>query len=633
MSGLDIFGAIGVSVQLTKVASSCLSTVLEIRRIPDLTREQNDAQFNLLVQAFRYEQWCSAIHQAGKSNSSSSQSQSPAAIFTGMKSLQVLLLDDQMAGALTRSLKDMNDRFASVRVSLEKYGPKSEAESTPVTGGQDYLEPPKSSFFRRVRFGSKATPSPTPTSRPPSVLSRSMWVVSERASVDKDLAQIEKTNKLLLHLLDPILQAHVERQTDLAILSRTGREVLAGKETRRDLQSMARIKQWQKQAANETASNEDDGANSIRSSVSGVSAYQDQYTGRVQTFQIADFERGSLPQSEYRTVTMLNGRRVVVEWKYYSSERTIRVDQILRLGRLGDLLNKNRLHAQFMTMRCHGLVDDAENSRIGIAFSEEESEQVAQVSTQRLRTLQEVVEKETMPLPLGQRFELARKLAAAVHHLHSVDWLHKSIRSDNVVCFWESVPPTRVPKPNPASIPEEDGANAATAPSAEVTEVRPRRVVPFYLVGWDLSRPDHPSELTETLSISTSDFKKKERNIEMYSHPRLHVQSGQAKRTRHRAEFDIYSLGLVLLEIGLWRPLDDFRQRCKDDAEFRAKIAGEYCDRLRPKVGDIYCRAVRRCLRNDFGVIDQPEHDDGQELLLQVAFERLVVSELERCRA
>ncbi len=64
-------------------------------------------------------------------------------------------------------------------------------------------------------------------------------------------------------------------------------------------------------------------------------------------------------------------------------------------------------------------------------------------------------------------------------------------------------------------------------------------------------------------------------------------------------------MGLVLLEIGLWRSIDTICVRCRDDNQFRFRVCSEYCDRLLSTMGVVYWRVVQRCLSNDFGLAGQ----------------------------
>lgn len=91
---------------------------------------------------------------------------------------------------------------------------------------------------------------------------------------------------------------------------------------------------------------------------------------------------------------------------------------------------------------------------------------------------------------------------------------------------------------------------------------------------------------------------------------------------RFRTEFDYYSLGVVLLEIGLWTPLE----------ELVTKGIGSYPPRLQkdlwlngfvpalgPPMGEVYQKAVKSCLSCDDAIA--------------ASFEIAVVNELGRCFA
>lgn len=76
-------------------------------------------------------------------------------------------------------------------------------------------------------------------------------------------------------------------------------------------------------------------------------------------------------------------------------------------------------------------------------------------------------------------------------------------------------------------------------------KVAPNPLPSLYLLGWDLSRPDHPSELSESISISTLGFLNRKEMIQMYTHPEAMASSSlSTKRARYKPQFDIYSLGV-----------------------------------------------------------------------------------------
>jgi hypothetical protein len=67
-------------------------------------------------------------------------------------------------------------------------------------------------------------------------------------------------------------------------------------------------------------------------------------------------------------------------------------------------------------------------------------------------------------------------------------------------------------------------------------------------------------------------------------------------------EYDYYSLGLVLLEIGLWCPLQLWSRKHKtlSPHEFRRLLLTKYVPRLASSVGEAYRDLVRACLDGTF---------------------------------
>lgn len=103
---------------------------------------------------------------------------------------------------------------------------------------------------------------------------------------------------------------------------------------------------------------------------------------------------------------------------------------------------------------------------------------------------------------------------------------------------------------------------------------------------------------------------------------------------------DYYALGLILVEIAVWRSLKSIlgkhqnlqKEQCKEsdirevgriilDENSRDNHLGDIAFRM----GDIYCDAVERCLKGDF--IGQRENPDAQTS----AFSHHVVSRLGEC--
>jgi serine/threonine protein kinase len=127
-------------------------------------------------------------------------------------------------------------------------------------------------------------------------------------------------------------------------------------------------------------------------------------------------------------------------------------------------------------------------------------------------SLREILSSQPMP-SLSLRISLCFQLAECLSNFHAVDWLHKGLRSQNTLFFGPDVGSVDLQKP--------------------------------YLTGLELSRPDARPELT--------DVAKPNPEADLYRHPL--VQGGE-NADAYRKSFDLYSLGIILLEVGCWSPIE-----------------------------------------------------------------------------
>ncbi|KAK4185543.1 prion-inhibition and propagation-domain-containing protein [Podospora australis] len=227
---------------------------------------------------------------------------------------------------------------------------------------------------------------------------------------------------------------------------------------------------------------------------------------------------------------------------------------------------------------------------------------------------------------LSQRISLASKLCFTVLNLHAVNWLHKGILSENVVFHFNEDPTT-------------DGhAGLKYDPSLPL------------LSGFEFSRPVG----TQTTARDTDIV------WDLYRWPTIQRQRPTERNSRKT--YDLYSLGLLLLEIAHWERLHVLmslgRHAKPGDAEEKVALPNVPLDEsksvrdwllgtkkgapfetnplkeLRNIVGDRYAAAVERCLwahgEKGFGVGENDEQsDDGTVgILLQQAFTERVVEEL-----
>lgn len=174
---------------------------------------------------------------------------------------------------------------------------------------------------------------------------------------------------------------------------------------------------------------------------------------------------------------------------------------------------------------------------------------------------------------LENRFRLAYNLVLSVLNLRSQNLVHGNINSHNILVF----PDVKFSK---------DGFSANPYPDF---------VYPYLTSLAQFDNSDGKLA-AETLSLS------------IYRHPDDHRNISD----RSAWSFDLYSLGLVLLEIGLWAPLSSFWKTKYDAAVFTSRIEKFYVKKLGAKCGNAYLKAVQLCLdAPNFHVSTSPMCDLG----------------------
>ncbi|KAI1127757.1 kinase-like protein [Nemania abortiva] len=170
-------------------------------------------------------------------------------------------------------------------------------------------------------------------------------------------------------------------------------------------------------------------------------------------------------------------------------------------------------------------------------------------------------DSEHLPL-LGNKFQLAFALADFFKEFHTIGWLHESFNPHNVLFF----------------SPSNDNNTRKLVIDDELR--RP------YVVGLHKSRPDGSFWQTDGPGLSDDE------SLQDYQHP------DYGSTGRYRQVFDYYSLGVVLLEIGLWRPLSSWKSkfRALSLVEIRQELVNICRGRLGVKMGAAYRNAVLRCL-------------------------------------
>jgi len=204
-----------------------------------------------------------------------------------------------------------------------------------------------------------------------------------------------------------------------------------------------------------------------------------------------------------------------------------------------------------------------------------------------------------LPPALGDKFRLAYALASFLTEFHGTGWLHENFHSNNVVYFGGTIP----------------GEEMAPAPAG--TAGGRARIYEPYVVGLNKSRPGGDAWHTQGPSADP-DFLD-------YRHP-AYERTG-----RFRVGYDYYSLGMMLLEIGLWSPLSAISKRypTKSPEELRDLIVQKYVVRLQYLMGAKYQDVVRLLLTDGLDPEPQREPVAESEDRVFLAFVELVVEPLE----
>lgn len=221
--------------------------------------------------------------------------------------------------------------------------------------------------------------------------------------------------------------------------------------------------------------------------------------------------------------------------------------------------------------------DEPPEARIGLVFRKPSSINTSPVSLIQLFS--------NYPKPrITDRIKLAHALSNCLLYLHSVNWLHKGLRSHNVVFF---------------PVTSEDD--------------RPQMVIwdQVYLSGFDFARPARKDETTEVPGDG------EEHN--MYRHPSTQ-NIGFGPRESYRKSFDIYSFGVVLVELCFWKSITEIVTVISERPSKKAKnvqgilMSEDMLSKIGAEMGEIVEEVVKKCIvgGNELGIEDG-EDEMGDE--------------------
>ncbi|KAK7962778.1 uncharacterized protein PG986_003603 [Apiospora aurea] len=297
------------------------------------------------------------------------------------------------------------------------------------------------------------------------------------------------------------------------------------------------------------------------------------------------------------------GQSVWVEWRYYEPHVEQCDDEDdediqdsrepppfvhSRIARMADLLRGKDKPPEFCVPDCVGYVLDTQGCRLGLVYKP---------ITPALGFIQPPVSlldlfSERKKPSLTTRIQMGRLLASSIWYLHATQWLHKGLRSQNVV--FET------------PVDFKSGLNSGT----------PRLV----LCGFDYSRPAAIDETTESPVGNLWH--------ELYRHP--------------NAQFDFPVKAAGDSASWMWRPVhallgidtesSDPGSRLKASMVKTVRsrlLAQDSLEELEAQTGSLYAGCVKSCLSGDFTEEDNGSGEYGNESRLVAEFWENVLQKLE----
>ncbi|KAJ4391884.1 hypothetical protein N0V93_005504 [Gnomoniopsis smithogilvyi] len=314
-------------------------------------------------------------------------------------------------------------------------------------------------------------------------------------------------------------------------------------------------------------------------------------------------------------------KRCWVEWKDYEAQRSGDANPakeviVERTRKLAALLHHSPKPDAFRTPHCLGFFDKAPPSLKPEARNsggEEEEDEEDDISNYRLGLVFERPDDVHLSLPpislhellrtvrkprVTERIMLAHAVAHCLLYLHAVNWLHKGLRSHNIIFF-------------------------RTA-SGHVAYDKP------YVSGFDFSRPAK-DEMTQIPDDIEND---------LYRHPRAQSSTYAEERERFKRSFDIYSLGVMFVELAYWKTVDHIldinlhavrRSRRTALSVRNQLLEPQIIEEIGASMGEKFEDATRRCVAGGehLGLTDGcDETSDSVAAKLSMAFYEDVVQQL-----
>ncbi|KAI0198129.1 hypothetical protein F4808DRAFT_463157 [Astrocystis sublimbata] len=311
--------------------------------------------------------------------------------------------------------------------------------------------------------------------------------------------------------------------------------------------------------------------------------------GLVENFRMRQMiSQSELPRTvEYHASLYIddteNGGAIVEDKKYGPYVNPAELPNLkTRVTLLADLLRTPKSNG-FRALKCLQWEHRPLENKFVLYFEVPSGYEIGDNSYQNLHSVIRKAKSITRP-SMDDRMAIALGISMAIQKWHSVGWVHQGVNSHNILLF-------------------------KSKSTGQLDYLHP------FLQGFEYSRPDHaPSIVSPMDDIESS----------VYFHP---SRQG-TMRQGHRKIHDLYSLGVVLLEIGLWQTASSMLDRSKkyQCSEIQKLLQRSCSERLAHYAGVSYQSAVATCLSSTFGI----DADNEKGSRLARAFELKVINMIQR---
>ncbi|MCJ1470023.1 hypothetical protein MMC07_008668 [Pseudocyphellaria aurata] len=286
---------------------------------------------------------------------------------------------------------------------------------------------------------------------------------------------------------------------------------------------------------------------------------------------------------------------VLVEYKSVIPKLKFKLKS--RIENLAVLLSTPK-DPSFLTLHCLGYFEDGD--RFAFIF-QYPTKPTKLFTAPHPVSLLDLLRDPTMQPSVTTRIKLALNICSTLLALHTAGWLHKDLRSEKILFF-----PSRYPL---------------------LSAIPSDFLLSPYLTGFAFSRIDSPSEISEQPSSDPLS--------DIYRHPHA---LGDPSASFEKC-MDLYSLGVIMVEIAEWRALKTLIRKKVDVTREGVDVPLSAIAEIGPwlmqekvrsgtvsfRMGKVFGRAVEKFLVGGIPEDGGPDGEEAGKLL------RTVVGDLKRC--